>query len=108
MPVLAEGGLYVFVVRMSPKYRDLLRDVRYALHAAPAPGGGEEFYLTGAARQIDDGTMRAAVTTASGGRLGNHDFEALFELGVERALHTTWANWGTPSAWPSYRKWAAG
>ncbi len=108
MPVLAGGRLYVFVVRMSWKYRDLIRDGRYALHAAAAPGGGEEFYLTGPAREVEDGTARAAVTAASGGRLGHHDFEALFELGLERALHTKWADWGTPSAWPSYRKWAAG
>ncbi len=108
MPVLAGGRLYVFVVRMSWKYRDLIRDGRYALHAAAAPEGGEEFYLTGPAREVEDGTARGAVTAASGGRLGHHDFEALFELGLERVLHTKWADWGTASAWPSYRKWAAG
>jgi hypothetical protein len=40
--------------------------------------------------------------------LGGHEFEALFELGVERALWTKWEGWGTPQTWPSYRKWAAG
>jgi hypothetical protein len=107
MPVLAEGPLYVFVVRMSWKYRDLARDGRYALHSAAAPEGGEEFYITGPAREIEDERIRTAVTAASGGRLGMHDFEALFELGIERALHTKWENWGTASAWPSYAKWAA-
>jgi hypothetical protein len=107
MPVLTAAGLYVFVVRMSWKYRDLVRDGRYALHSAPAPAGGEEFYLTGSARETADETVRAAVTAASGGRLGLHDFEALFELELERALHTKWENWGTAQAWPSYRKWAA-
>lgn len=107
MPVLAGGRLYVFVVRMSWKYRDLARDGRYALHAAAAPEGGEEFYVTGPAREIEDKSIRATVTAASGERLGLHDFEALFELGIERALHTKWENWGTASAWPSYAKWAA-
>lgn len=107
MPVLAEGRLYVFVVRMSWKYRDLARDGRYALHSAAALEGGEEFYVTGPARELDDGSILASVTAASGGRLGLHDFEALFELGIERALHTKWENWGTASAWPSYAKWAA-
>lgn len=107
MPVLAGGRLYVFVVRMSWKYRDLARDGRYALHAAPSPEGGEEFYVTGPARQVENASARSAVTAASGGRLGLHDFEALFELGIERALHTKWQDWGTASAWPSYTKWAA-
>lgn len=107
MPVLAGGRLYVFVVRMSWKYRDLARDGRYALHAAPSPEGGEEFYVTGPARQVENASARSAVTAASGGRLGLHDFEALFELGIERALRTKWQDWGTASAWPSYTKWAA-
>lgn len=108
MPVLAGGRLYVFVVRMSWKYRDLGRDGRYALHSAAAPEGGEEFYVTGPARQLEDASARATVTAASGGRLGHHDFEALFELGIERALYTKWESWGTPRAWPSYRKWSSG
>jgi hypothetical protein len=107
MPVLAEGRLYVFVVRMSWKYRDLGRDGRYALHAAAALEGGEEFYVTGPARELEDKSIRATVTAASGERLGHNDFEALFELGIARALHTKWENWGTASAWPSYAKWAA-
>jgi len=107
MPVLAEGRLFVFVVRMSHKYRDLLRDGRYALHSAAAPENGEEFYITGPAREVEAADARAVVTAASGGRLGLHDFEALFELAIDRALHTKWENWGTVSAWPSYTKWAA-
>lgn len=107
MPVLAGGRLYVFVVRMSPKYRDLARDGRYALHSGPPPGGGEEFYCTGPAREVTDAGTRQAVTAATGARLGGHDFEVLFELGLERALHTMWEHWGTAQSWPSYRKWAA-
>lgn len=108
MTVVAGGSLFVFVVRMSWKYRDLQRDGRFALHSSPALAEGEEFYVTGPARELEDKSIRASVTAASGGRLGLHDFEALFELGIERALHTKWENWGTASAWPSYEKWSAG
>ena len=108
MPVLAGGALYVFVVSMGWKYRDLLRDGRYALHSAAAPEGGEEFYVTGPATPVDSDATRAVVREASGGRLGGHDFEALFELGVDRALHTRWENWGTAQTWPNYQKWPGG
>jgi len=107
MPVLAEGSLYAFVVTMSHKYRDLLRDGRYALHAALPEQGGEEFYLTGPAIPIDDPKQRAAVTSASGARLGHNDFEALFELRLDSVLYTKWANWGTAEAWPTFTKWNA-
>lgn len=108
MPVLAGDSLYVFVVNLGWKYRDLLRDGRYALHSSPTAGGGEEFYVTGPARELSDAALRAAVQGASGGRLGGHEFEALFEMGIERALYTKWENWGTAGTWPSYQKWAAG
>ncbi len=107
MPVLAPGGLYVFVVNLGWKYRDLKRDGRYALHSAPAPEGGEELYVTGPAIESADPGERAAVREASGGRLGGHQFEALFRLDVERALHTVWEGWGTAETWPRFTKWAA-
>src|SRR4051794_2743572 len=66
-PVVANGGLYVFVVNLSPKYRDLLREPRYALHAFPPPsGGGEEFYLSGSAAPIESDAVRAEVVAATG------------------------------------------
>ena len=107
MPVLTANGLYVFVVNLGWKYRDLLRDGRYALHSA-AGESGEELYVTGPVRQQLDPELRQAVRAASGHRLGGHDFEALFELEVERALRTEWKNWGTANTWPSYTKWARG
>ena len=36
-PVIANGGLYVFVGNQSPKIHDLLRDGRFALHSFPNP-----------------------------------------------------------------------
>ena len=108
MPVLAGGRLHVFVVNLSPKHADLLRDGRCALHALPPPAGGEEFYVTGRARLTNAPARRAEAVAASGGRLGLHDFESLFELDIRRVLHTVWASWGTAEAWPDYRTWRAG
>ncbi|MBK6562571.1 pyridoxamine 5'-phosphate oxidase family protein [Candidatus Amarobacter glycogenicus] len=105
MPVVAAGNLYVFVVTMSWKYQDLLRDGRYALHSSPSIGDAEEFYITGPARQVAVSETREMVRAACDQQLGAHDFEALFELGVDRVLHTRWANWGTRDAWPHYLKW---
>jgi hypothetical protein len=107
MPVLADGRLWVFVVNLSYKYGDLLRDGRFALHALPPTGGGAEFYVTGLATTVDDAERRAAVTAASGGKLGHNEFEVLFELGIERVLFTRWENWGTANAWPKFEKWSA-
>ena len=104
MPVLANGSLYLFVVNLSYKYRDLLRDGRYALHSSPAMAG-EEFYVTGPAMPQPDPTVRALVREASGDRLGGLEFEVLFELGLERVLHTRWENWGTAETWPNFTKW---
>jgi hypothetical protein len=104
-PVLSGGRLFVFVVNLSPKYEDLLRDGRFALHALPPAEGGEEFYVTGHAAGIDAADVRAGVTAASGNRLGHMDFEVLFELSLRRVLHTKWWGWGTPQIRPEYRRW---
>ena len=106
MPVLSDGGLFVFAVEMSPKRRDLDRDGRFALHAYEPPGGGEEFYVAGAAVLVADAQLRGAVSAATGGALGAHDFELLYELFPTHILHTRWANWGTAEPWPAHTKWS--
>jgi hypothetical protein len=104
-PVIAYGGLHAFIVDPGWKYRDLLRDGRYALHCFPPPAGGEEFYLDGRARPLEDPGVCAAVAAATGGRQGGAAFERLFALEIERVLHTTWTGWGTEQAWPTFKKW---
>ena len=105
-PVLCDGRLYAFIVDMGYKYRDLLRDPRYALHAFPPPAGGEEFYLTGTTLPVADATVRAWVVASTAGVQGSQPFEALFELGIERVLYTKWEDWATAQTWPSFSKWA--
>lgn len=48
-----EGRLYVGIIKATPKYRDLARDGRFALHALLAEGDAE-FWVTGVARQLTD------------------------------------------------------
>jgi len=105
-PVLANGGLYVFVGNHSPKLGDLLRDGRFALHSFPKADGDDEFYLAGRARRVDDAAVRKAVYdtyTATGATTSN---DTLFELWLERALHAKYE--ARPSWPPVYSKWAAG
>lgn len=104
-PVIAEGELWMFIVDMSPKYRDLLRNGRFALHAFPTDEGGEEFYVRGRAERITDADVKTQIVAAVGGRQGGQAFEALFRCALESVLHTKWENWGTPAIWPSYSKW---
>ena len=104
-PVVSGGQLWLFIVNMSPKYRDLVRNGRFALHSFPLPEGGEEFYVRGRAEHIVDAAAKKKVVAATDGRQGNLDFEALFRCALQRVLHTKWKDWGTKSTWPSYTKW---
>ena len=105
-PVLANGGLYLFIGNHSPKVHDLLRDGRYALHSFPLPDVDDEFYATGRVQRIDDAEVRRVVydTYTATGAFTSDD--TLFELGLERALHS---KYGPRPSWPPvYTKWASG
>ncbi len=106
-PVVAAGQLWMFIVAMSPKYGDLCRDGRMALHSLPTAGGGEEFYLRGRAYAEEDAELKAQIVQATDARQGNADFEMLFRCELQHVLHTTWDNWGSAAAWPNYDKWRA-
>lgn len=103
-PALTDGHLYVFIAK-SPKRADLVRDGRYALHTFPPEQGDEEFYCSGRAEAVDDPQVREQVVAAYHRR--PHDNEILFELKLERALHTTWENWATPKSQPHRSWWRA-
>lgn len=105
-PILSNEHLYLLITPTSPKRYDLLRDGRYALQSFPqSTEGSEEFYLAGQAEWIKDSAVRAAVF-----RDTKHiadEREILFELKVERVMHTRWENVGTPQLRPIHRKWRA-
>ena len=105
-PLIHDGHLYVFVTGASPKRFDLVRDGRFALHSFPPEANDDEFYCTGAAREVTDASARA--TVAAMAKHNVRDDEVLFELLIDRALYTTWENPRQPNTRAIYSKWALG
>jgi hypothetical protein len=104
-PTISHDHLYTFIEQESPKYADLLRDARFALHTFPPEEGDEEFYCTGCAEKICVPELRTSVIAT----YHHHprDTEALFELKIEHILHTVWENWPKPDMRPIRTKWHA-
>jgi hypothetical protein len=101
-PIVSPGGLFVFMEPTSPKGRDLERGSRYALHCAVEDegGGGGEFRIRGSARRVTDPQLRdLAAAHAPYDPAGDY---ILFELLVDDAFSTTYADDGTPvrRRWP--------
>lgn len=105
-PVLSDDRLFVLITPDSPKRHDLARDGRYALQTFPQPKpGSDEFYLAGHARLVEDTATRSAVL-----RDARHQADAsevLFELDIERAMHTRWENVLTAQMRSVHQKWRA-
>jgi pyridoxamine 5'-phosphate oxidase-like protein len=105
-PVLSDDRLFVLITPGSPKRHDLTRDGRYALQTFPQPKpGSDEFYLAGRARLIDAEATRRTVLRAA--RHQADPSEILFELGIERAMHTRWEHVLTPQMRSVHRTWRA-
>jgi len=105
-PLIHEGHLFVFVVGHSPKRYDLQRDGRYALHTFPPADNDDEFYCTGSAIPVSEPALRQAIAEQAKHHVEDH--EILFELYLDRALHTTWENLRQPNTRPVYTKWWKG
>ena len=106
-PIVAEGGLWAFVLRHSPKGADLRRDPRFALHAFASKDVDDEFFVRGRAVPFEptDGLKSALVAAALPAAVGT-DEEQLFALHIDRALVATYEHRGH---WPpAYERWAAG
>jgi hypothetical protein len=107
-PALIEGRLYAFIIRASPKCRDLHRTGQYALHNYPhfvEPMSwdnctDEEFYLSGRATLILDPALRQTAAALVGDALDNGD---LFELDIAHVMHKT-----RPAGKLTYTKWRDG
>ncbi|HEX9819908.1 MAG TPA: pyridoxamine 5'-phosphate oxidase family protein [Methylomirabilota bacterium] len=105
-PVLSNDRLFVLITAASPKRRDLERDGRYALQTFPQPKpGSDEFYVAGKAVLVDAAATRAAVVRDA--RHMTDPTEVLFELLIDRVMHTHWENVLTPQLRPVQRKWLA-
>ncbi len=103
--VFSHDSLYVFIPSRSPKCADLKRDGRYALQAFPPAENeqGEEFYLTGVAKCIQEPSIWQAIIDETG--IHVEEAEILFELWVERAMYTILEKRGTPQEHPWHRIW---
>ena len=105
-PVLSGDRLFVLITPESPKRQDLVRDRRYALQSFPEPKpGSDEFYVTGRAALVDDAEARAAIL-----RDAKHMADAseiVFELLLDRVMHTTWQDVLTPQMRSTHRVWRA-
>lgn len=103
-PVLSNEGLYVLVLPRSPKKYDLLRDGRYSLQSFPeARPDSDEFYLSGSVRLINTPTIIESVFKDAK-HCASRD-EVLFELLIERAMHTRWEGFRTPDYRPIHTIW---
>jgi hypothetical protein len=106
-PVLSNQHLYVLIIPDSPKRWDLRRDGRYALQSFPqARPDSDEFYLSGKARLIED--LETFETVINDARHHASRDEILFELFVDRAMHTRWEGFGTPDLRPVHTSWSRG
>ena len=105
-PVLSDDHLFVLIAPTSPKRHDLMRDGRYALQTFPQPKpGSDEFCVAGRAVLVEHPATRAAAL-----RDAKHMADAseiLFELWIDRVMHTTWENVLTPQMRSVHRKWRA-
>jgi general stress protein 26 len=110
-PVVVHFGnseLFLYMNPASPKAHDLRRDPRYTLHCAveDTNGGEGEISISGCAEVIADPATRAALFEAAE-RNGFHpkDGYILFELSVEKAISTVYAE-GEPKTktWSSNRE----
>jgi len=105
-PVLSDDRLFVLITPTSPKRHDLLRDGRYALQTFPQPKpGSDEFYVAGKALPVDDEATRAAVL--SDAKHMADAAETVFELTIDRVMHTRWEHVLTPQMRSVHQKWRA-
>jgi len=105
-PVLSHDRLYVLITPASPKRHDLRRDGRFALQSFPQPKpGSDEFYLTGKADLVDDQAVRAQILRDA--KHMSDASEIVFELRIDRIMHTRWEHVLTPQMHSVHTKWRA-
>ena len=105
-PIIAEGGLWAYILRHSPKGADLRRDPRFALHAFSPTDVDDEFFVRGRAEPTQPmADLKAAIIAAALPATVGAGEEQLFQLHIDRVLVATYTHRGQ---WPpSYERWAA-
>ena len=72
-PIVAQGGLWAYILRRSPKGADLRRDPRFALHTLPPKDIDDEFFVRGRAEATDLDLLRRRHALADGAGTGGRD-----------------------------------
>ena len=86
-PVISDEHLFVLITPTSPKYRDLVRDGRYALQTFPSRSRAATSSSWPPRAAVEDAATRTAVLHDARHRAD--ESEALFELWIERGMHTS-------------------
>ncbi len=105
VPRVVNGHLFAFMMDKSPKFKDLTDHQHYAMHTLPG-AEDEEFYIAGKAIVRDkEKSLRDKIPDAMGFATGVDEHHILFELTIDRALHTIWLEFGTTQHRPQYQRW---
>lgn len=105
VPRVIDGRLMAFITRSSPKIRDLIERRQFSVHLLPG-NEDEEVCLSGEAIEVDsEPELRRRAANLMGFATGVDESHVLFELLLDRALHTQWLGFGTPDHRPSRTVW---
>ena len=105
VPKIVANRLVAFIMDSSPKINDLRIRHCYAIHTLPGDED-EQLFLAGDASYCDDETaFRNRAATAMGFATGVDQHHILYEFKLDRALWTTWIDFGTQSHRPEHRRW---
>ena len=104
-PTVVDGCVYALILPTSPKFGDLKRDGRYALHTFPAADVDDEFLIMGRAHFVDDEAQAARVRADQKARgMTSTEDEGLFRFEIERVMHAKYP--GGHGTWPPrYNVW---
>ena len=101
--VFVDDDLMFSIVKQSPKFGDLQRDGRCALHTPHIDADDEEFFVRGRVVDRDDAAGRARFDRSAPYELKEHEF--VYALDLDRALWTQWFHPGQPDTRPIRQLW---
>jgi hypothetical protein len=101
--VFEEDDLMFSIGEQTPKFGDLQRDARCALHTPHLGADDEELFVRGRVLPENDEAGRTRFDAAAPYALQEHEF--VYALDLERALWTRWWHPGQPDTRPMREFW---
>jgi hypothetical protein len=105
-PLIHERRLLGLIARHTVKYRNLLRDDRYAIHAFLGESD-EEFMIRGRATVSDDYATRMGAAIEARKINMTSENDVAFEFMLESAHWAIWGGLGTPDIRREAKSWRA-